>query len=107
MYKDSLQAQPMWTEVHAKQKCTRYNFFQFYFESRGIPHRLELTFCSLKTYGLYYTMCVRVSRMLTATVQGDTSFTARTINPIKKIVKMTKRWGLHYLDIRLQKCAIN
>jgi hypothetical protein len=26
-------------------------------------------------------------------VQGDSSFTVRIINPIKKLVKITKRWG--------------
>jgi hypothetical protein len=37
-------------------------------------------------------------------VQGDSSFTPRTINPIRKLVKIM---GLHSLHIRLQMCAIN
>jgi hypothetical protein len=40
-------------------------------------------------------------------VQGDSSFTPHTINPIKKFVKIMKRWGLHSLHKRLQMCAIN
>jgi hypothetical protein len=46
------------------------------------------------------------SIFLQSTVQGDSSFTARTINPIKKLVKITKL-ALHSLHVRLQTCAIN
>jgi hypothetical protein len=42
-----------------------------------------------------------------AEVQGDSSFTARTINPIKKIGKNDETLELHSLDIRLRMCAIN
>jgi hypothetical protein len=34
-----------------------------------------------------------VDNILSRIVQGDSSFTARTINPIKKLVKIMKRWG--------------
>jgi hypothetical protein len=40
-------------------------------------------------------------------VQGDSSFTASAINPIKKISKNYETLGLHSLHIRLQMCAIN
>jgi hypothetical protein len=42
-----------------------------------------------------------------AEVQGNSSFTSRTINPIKKLVKIMKTLELHFLDIRLPTCAIN
>jgi hypothetical protein len=40
-------------------------------------------------------------------VQGDSSFTARTINPMKKNSKNYETLGFHSLHIRLQTCAIN
>jgi hypothetical protein len=36
--------------------------------------------------------------------QGRSSFTARTINPIKNKYKVQ---GLHSLDVRIHMCAIN
>jgi hypothetical protein len=43
------------------------------------------------------------STNLQLNVQGDSNFTAPTIKPIKKLIKITK----HSLDIRLQMCVIN
>jgi hypothetical protein len=40
-------------------------------------------------------------------VQGDSSFTARMINPIKNLVKITKLFGLHSLHIKLETYGIN
>jgi hypothetical protein len=36
------------------------------------------------------TLKVENKQVLMSVVQGDSSFTARTINPIKKLVKITK-----------------